>query len=252
MTAAVPVAAQALPVEVPTPTSTIPFRKIIDDIDQKTGAFSTIQTLALETAHLSPFFLTAGLFTLGVLTMNLPVVVMSVTMVEALFLRLPLQGLANYFMPLTADTGAGLTDTCVSGYARMTPPMLSTFLNNGLKEVFPLPSLYVLGTAFSYTFFSMLQFSEEATKLGPSYSNRPYLAAIGSTIFLLAFSLYLYTSQCQTITTILITILLGLFLGYVLQNQNSLLFGDKSAINISFMPQLTPVQPAYFCAELQK
>lgn len=250
--AAVQAAAQAAPAVLIPPTSTVSFGKIAKDIDEKTGVFSTIQTLALESAHLSPFFLTAGLFTLGLFTMNLPVVVMSVTMVEALLLRIPLQSLSSYFTPLTEDTGAGLTNACISGYSRMTPPMLSTFLDKGLKEVFPLPSLYILGTAFSYTFFSMLQFSDEATKLGPSYSNRPYLAAIGGTIFLLAFSLYLYTAQCQTSVTIVFTILLSLFLGYILQNQNSLLFGDKTALNLSFMPQLTPVQPAYFCAELQK
>lgn len=235
----------------PTLAKESPFFKFFRDVDEKTGFFSTIETLAVESAHTSPFFLTSGVFVLGVITMNLPLVVMAVTMVEALLIRIPLAKL-SYFTPLTEDTGASLTDSCVSGYSRMTPPMLSTFLNNGLKEEFPLPSLYILSTAFSYTLSAMLQFSKEATTLGTSYSNRPYLALIGGLLFLAAFSLYLYVGQCQTSMGILITIAIGLFIGYALQLQNSLLFPDKSALNLLFMPQLTPVQPAYFCAQVQK
>lgn len=241
----------APPSQPPPSTGPVGLQKVASDFEEKTGFFSMIQSLTVESAYLSPYYLTSGLLILSSITLNYPLLIMSLSMIEALLLRIPMEKLFTSLSPITEQTGESGQASCKSGYSHMTPPMFTHFLTAGLRESIPIPSLYILSTAFSYTISSMLQFTDEMEKLGTSYSNRPYLAILAGALFLLTLSIFLYSSGCNGFLSIGLTLFVGLTLGYLLQLQNFLLTGsDRAALNLLFMPTLTNAQPAYICAKM--
>ena len=83
----------------------------------------------------------------------------------------------------------------------------------------------------------MKYFSEEASELGPQYSNRTYLAVLGACMFIALYSIYLMMYGCDGVFTILLTIAIGVVIGLLISSQNYLLFG-KPSVNVFFIPPL--------------
>jgi hypothetical protein len=228
-----------------------PLTKILESINTHTGAFTYAETLSTEAAHLSPYTFTSGLLIFSIFTLNYPLFVMSLTMFEAFLIRMPLTKVFQFFTPLTPSLGAGSQTGCSSGYSKMTPPKFLHFLSEGLVESYPMPSLYILSTAFTYTLTAMLQFKEELTALGQSYSNRPYLALLAGFLFLFSFSLFLFSKGCASLAGILLSVLVGAVVGFLLAQQNMLFSGqDRSSINLLFIPTMAQTTPKYVCANI--
>lgn len=83
----------------------------------------------------------------------------------------------------------------------------------------------------------MYFFSKECSELGPQYSNRPYLAIVGASLFIVLYSMYLFAYGCDSLFSIFFTVLLAALVGYLLCYQNYLLFG-KTSVNLLFIPPL--------------
>jgi hypothetical protein len=220
--------------------------KVISDIDEKLKIFTFIKDITIESALLSPYSLTIGSLFLALLTLNVPLAVFGASMSEALLLRIPLNSIFGFLSPPDGQP----SQACASRFQLMSPPMLQQLLKSGSQPTNPFSPLYILCAAFSYTFFSMLSFTPELEKLGPSYSNRPYLAVIAGFIFILAFSVYLYANDCFSAASLLIAIATGFLVGYLIMWQNILIAGndDRSLINLLFIPTLAPNIPSYVCS----
>jgi hypothetical protein len=195
---------------------------------------------APELGHLSPVIFTVGSLFLSVITLNYPIFVFSLAAGEATLLHSVLSSTASYFAtpslgPMTEKSMS--TNECRSFFQSMTPMRFQAFLKKGISTTFPSTSMYFISFAAAYCLQCITSFNEETSELGPSYSNRAYLSLIAAVMFILLYALYLRTYGCESILTIIASILVGCIVGSFLCYQNYALFG-KHGIDLLFIPPL--------------
>jgi hypothetical protein len=192
-----------------------------------------------EVGHLSPVIFTVGTLFLAAITFNYPLAVFGATTVEASFLYSVLQMLSSYVVTPTLgiSTESQQSGACRSVFQTLTPPRFKYLMSQGLKPEFPNTALYYITFAASYCIQSMYFFSKECSELGPQYSNRPYLAILGASLFIILYSMYLFAYGCDSMFSIFFTVLLAALVGYLLCYQNYLLLG-KSGVDLLFIPPL--------------
>jgi hypothetical protein len=198
-------------------------------------------SVAPEVGHLAPVILTIGTAFVSLLTLNYPLFMFSASSVEAHFLYNIAKVISDYFItpilgisqPRAADEEA----KCRSFFQSMTPSRFNWFMERGVRNTFPNQPLYWISFASAYLIQSMKYFSEEASELGPQYSNRTYLAVLGACMFIALYAIYLMMYGCDGVFTILATIAIGVVIGLLISSQNYLLFG-KPSVNVFFIPPL--------------
>jgi hypothetical protein len=102
---------------------------------------------------------------------------------------------------------------------------------------FPSAPLFMLSTASSYIFTTLNYQTKELAALGPSYSSRYYISAMFLVILIFLFFIFRLSFECDGFGVLIVSIAIGLALGYLLVKQNSLLFGAQS-INLIGIPLL--------------
>jgi len=198
---------------------------------------SVLRTLP-DLGHLSPIIISIGSAFVALVTLNYPLAVLSASSVEAYFVYNTLSMVGKYgATPNLSIPDKVPGDYCKSSFQRMTPSRFDAIFSTGLRNEFPNSALYFLCFAAAYCIQSMVLFSTETEELGPQYSNRPYLALISAGMFILLYTIFLVNSSCGTIFSLLLTIFIGLFVGYLICYQNYLLFG-KNAVSLLFIPAL--------------
>jgi hypothetical protein len=127
---------------------------------------------------------------------------------------------------------------CGSYFQSMTPSRFTLLLGNGLRKEFPNYPLYFITFASTYCIQALLYFSNECTQMGPKYSNRPYLALMGSAMFISLYTLFLFVYSCESnLLSLLSTIVLAALVGYLIAYQNFSLFG-KQSVDLLFIPEI--------------
>jgi hypothetical protein len=202
----------------------------------------TIFQILPELGHLSPVIMIMGTAFFALVTMNYPLSIFSASSVEAFWILSWFQSLTHATASPTAfvrmeEKTKGQILSCKSRFQITTPSRFSAFMSQGLVEEYPNSALYMISYATAYLLQSLTFFQKEMENLGPSYSNRPYLAMIAGGLFLSLYSAYLLMYGCDSLTSMFAAILLGLFVGYLIANQNALLLG-KSSVNVLFTPEL--------------
>lgn len=190
-----------------------------------------------EIGHLAPLIFTGASLFLSIITLNKPLAYFAGSSMEAsLFYKL-ISSLSSFLAtPVNAETSES-SSSCKSYFQTLTSSRFKWILGNGLTPVFPNYALYYLSFAVTYFMNGMLVFSEEVSNMGPQYSNRPYIALLGSTLFLTLYTLYLYIYGCDSFLFLLFTILIGGLVGFFISYQNIALF-DKSSVSVLFIPPL--------------
>jgi hypothetical protein len=190
-----------------------------------------------EIGHLAPLIFTGAALFLSIVTLNKPLAYFAASSAEAsLFYKLISSLSAFIATPANAETEQS-PGACRSYFQTLTSSRFKWILGNGLVPAFPNYALYYLSFAAAYFINGMLAFSEEASNMGPRYSNRPYIALLGSTLFIILYMLYLYVYGCDGFLSLFFTILLGLLVGFLISFQNIALF-DKSSVSVLFIPPL--------------
>jgi hypothetical protein len=192
-----------------------------------------------EIGHLSPVIFTIGTLFLAAVTLNYPLAVFGATSVEANLLYSVIKLVSDYTVTPTLgiSTTASPNPACRSVFQTLTPPRFKSLMDQRLKQEFPNTALYYITFAASYCIQSMYFFSKECSELGPQYSNRPYLAILGSGLFIVLYAMYLFAYGCDSMFSIFFTVLIGSLVGYLLCYQNYLLLG-KPGVNLLFIPPL--------------
>ena len=192
-----------------------------------------------EVGHLSPVIMTFGTLFVAFITLNYPLFVFGLSSAEAYLLYNTISGVSSL-----AATPFGVTSEaskprgeCSSFYQGLSPSRFEYFMKKGLLKEFPNTPLYFICFAASYCIQSMFFFSKECSELGPSYSNRIYLALLATGMFIVLYTLYLVANGCEGFISLLATILIGLLVGYLICYQNYFLFG-KSSVDLIFVPIL--------------
>lgn len=201
-----------------------------------------VLTAVPEIGHLAPIILSIGTAFVALVTLNFPLMMLSGSTVEAYLIYTALSSASSYTVtPLLGVIEGQLPPDqrkfCKSFFQTLTPSRFDYLMSKGLRAEFPNSPLYFICFAAAYCIQSMYFFSQECSELGPQYSNRPYLAIIASTMFVLLYSIYLLAFSCDSGFALAFTIVLGLLVGYLVCYQNFLLFG-KNAVNLLFIPSL--------------
>jgi hypothetical protein len=152
--------------------------------------------------------------------------------------------------PFSGINSGTQSKTCASQFQITTPSRFNLFMKNGLIKEFPNSPIYFISFAAAYCIQSMYFLTDELSELGPSYSNRPYIAIISAAMFILLYTFFLLAYSCDSIFSIGISCVLGLLIGYFISTQNHALLG-KDGINILFIPVLAQRSGmSYVCANI--
>lgn len=191
-----------------------------------------------EVGHLSPVIMTFGTLFVALVTLNYPLFMFGLSSVEAYLVYNTISGVSSLAAtPFTGVKTEASKEECRSFYQGLSPSRFEYFMKRGLLKEFPNTPLYFISFAASYCIQSMFFFSKECSELGPSYSNRIYLALLATGMFIVLYTLYLIINGCDGIFSLLATIIIGLLVGYLICYQNNFLFG-KSSVDLIFVPIL--------------
>ena len=198
----------------------------------------TILLAVPELGHLSPIIISMGAAFVALVTLNYPLGMLAASSVEAYLVYNALSTAGKYgATPDLSIPDKVPGDACKSHFQRMNPSRFDAIFSKGIRNEFPNSPLYYMCFAAAYCIQSMIFFSQETEELGPQYNNRPYLALISAGMFILLYTIFLVSYSCGSILSLLITIFLGLFVGYLICYQNYVIFG-KNSVNLLFIPVL--------------
>jgi hypothetical protein len=208
--------------------------------------------IAPEIGHLAPIILSFGTLFMAVLSLSYPLAILSLSSVEAFAFYSVLSKMGTYIAtPFSGIQSGTQSKNCVSQFQTITPSRFNLFMKNGLVREFPNSPIYFISFAAAYCIQSMYFLTDELSELGPSYSNRPYIAIISAAMFILLYTFFLLAYSCDSIFSIGISCVLGLLIGYFISSQNHALLG-KDGINILFIPVLAQRSGmSYVCANVQ-
>lgn len=134
----------------------------------------------------------------------------------------------------------GEVSTCKSGLEGTSIQGLSVF-DTGLASAFPSSHVYIMSFIASYLVSVLLYFREEleilSASYGEEYQTRVYVSVIGFAFLLFGLMSYRLLYNCDSSMNIILSLLIGLFLGALIAKQNGMLFG-KESINLLGVPIL--------------
>jgi hypothetical protein len=201
-----------------------------------------VLTVAPEIGHLAPILFTMGSLFFAIVTLNYPVAVFAASSVEASIFYNLISPIADYIAtPFSGiDSSAsdrGSAQECRSYFSTLTPSRFQSLIGKGLVRSFPNYPLYYLSFAVTYCIQGLLMFRDEASNMGPKYSNRPYMSLIAGTMFLILYSLYLYVFGCDSLLSLVFSAVIGIIIGYLIVQQNMIFLG-KPSVDLLFIPPL--------------
>lgn len=196
--------------------------------------FNSILTAGAELCHLSPVLFTFGTAFFAIITFNYPLAVFAASGAEASVLHTLILMVANA-NARPEDIKNPPSDACKSSFQINTPATFASVLHP--NTTFPSAPLYFLSFGASYIIQSMSFLSDELTAMGSQYSNRIYIAILSAFMLIGLYSAYLLAYSCDTFVSVVLSVFIGGFVGYLICSQNLLLLG-KPAISTLFIPPL--------------
>lgn len=191
------------------------------------------------------------------ITLSYPFTIMFGSMVEATVIFHALRYVISYLgiIPVSASSKS-FTNICRTGFTDMSlNPTLTAISQFGtwdrtIPPPFPSPPIYMLSVASAYLFSTLNAQSKELAALGPAYASRFYMSMIFLTLLIFIFVCFRITFSCDSFAVAAMSVPVGLFIGIMLVQQNSRLFGPES-INLVGIPLLrnrtASGQPIYVC-----
>lgn len=210
-----------------------------------------IVPVSLETVRLLPDSIVFGTIVLSLLSMSQSYGFLLLAMFEVMIG----QRVVATFMSSISPTGAGpdsLHEVCQPGFQYANLMRISMVETIGKPSAFPSPTILFVTSVVSYLVSAIRQFKREITVLGGDLPTRTYIGVgIGMLLIMSLFS-FRFTYGCETIGSLIISILIGAIVGFLLVQQNMLLFG-RGAVNVLNLPMiLTPQErgtPMYVCSK---
>jgi hypothetical protein len=201
---------------------------------------SPVEAKFAELSLFSPAIFTLGSLFLSFVTLNYPIFLLSIASGEALLIQNVLRGVSNYLATpesIEESKSIGKDARCKSRYEGSESTKFKYLLDNGIATAFPNSALYFLSFVSAYCIQSMSFFSKECYERGSSYSIRPYMAYISAAMCIILFSIFTLLYSCDTPLGVILSVVVGLLVGFVLCYQNYLIFG-KPGVDMLFIPPL--------------
>ena len=194
--------------------------------------------VAAEVMRIFPDSLVMASGIYAAIMQSFPYAVLFGSLVEATIVFRLLKYMATY-LNMTGPMGNSHKSICRSGFTGPTSTVESLIsVNTGPIGVgFPSAPLFMLSTASSYIFTTLNYQTNELSALGPAYSSRYYISAIFLLLIVTLFFIFRLAFNCDGFGVLIVSTAVGLFLGYMLVQQNVKLFGEQS-INLIGIPLL--------------
>ena len=216
------------------------FMGSIEDV-HKALFTDTIVPVVLESMRLFPdaIVIASGIYAL--LVQSTPYGVFFGSMLEATVIFRLIKSFATYvnITGTFAPSYGSNTSACRTGFTNPTATMemMTLFGREPLGIAFPSAPLYMISVASAYIFTTLNKQSKELQALGPAYSSRYYSSAIFLLMIVTLFIAFRLFFQCDGFGVLMMSMIIGLFVGTLLVQQNERLFGAQS-INLIGIPLL--------------
>jgi len=201
-----------------------------------------------ELIRIFPGGLVWGMGFYSLVTLSYAFGVFFMSLVESLGIYFILRNI-NAYMGFFSEPTLPSYEKCKTGFTSVTLESLSTF-GDDKSIAFPSPPIYILSVAIAYILSVMLTFKNNLEALGTEYASRLYISSMGLSALLFLITAYRAYNSCDTLFTILISIVVGLVIGGALVQQNNLILG-MDGINLLGIPLLAGVgkdgQQLYVC-----
>lgn len=210
-----------------------------------------IMGVAKELMRIFPDSIIVGSGVFALFLQSFPYFVFFASMLEA---KLLFSILAFTFSYLNIAPGIALPKSysreCRSGFTDVATPLALSMFKPNQQNEFPSEQIYMLSTAGSYIFSSLNALGEELQMLGPQFSSRYYASVILLVFLMFGFAVFRISCSCETFGTVMMTIPIGLIVGYALVQQNTRLI-SRNSVNMIGVPLLASKaangQPIYVC-----
>ena len=203
----------------------------------------------IEVCLTSPLMITVGSAFFALVSTNLPLATLSLSSMIALFLFNVMGSVTGFLASPDSVASAKLdqvSNDCVSSFSTLNGYRFRYFLSQGLTQDVLNKPLYFLSFLGSYLTAALNEYQDEFSRLGPSYSGRPYVAPISVFVVLAIFTLFLYTKGCSSIPLLLTSIVAGWIVGFALAFVVLYVLG-RSTLNVTFVPELLKRKSDYIC-----
>ena len=194
-----------------------------------------LSTVVGEMIRIFPegLIMASGIYAL--ITLSFPFAVFTGSMIEASMILRVLRYAAQYLnLSFPALQTAPQNPLCRSGFKVLTMESYSLFPTE-FQKVFPSAQIYMISAAISYVLSSLSSQSKELEALGPTYSSRFYISLMFSILFLLAFVVFRLYNSCDTVWSVLFSLLIGFVIGFLLVAQNRSIFGSYGNMSVNLI-----------------
>lgn len=204
-----------------------------------------------EVFRLFPDGLLLGSGIFALVTQNLAYTMFFIVVLESMAMNIGLNKLFSFIdLGRTKMTSKSIDQACRSGFQSPTAEGLANMFELGGLSGFPSTHLFVAASAVSYIIFSMQEVVKELSALGPEYSQRYYTGIALSILLLLLIFWNRFSNSCEGFGVLLVSLVLGIFIGWLLMQQNLTLVG-REGVNILNIPlfKYKDIQgnPIYIC-----
>ena len=213
-----------------------------DDTMSKVYSFvvGPINSRFSQLALFSPAIFTLGSLFISFITLNYPIFILALASGEALLIQNGLRSVSNYLattQSIDSSLLIGKDPNCKSKYQGSESTQFKHLLDDGKATPFPNSALYFVSFASAYCIQCMSFFSEECYERGQAYSSRPYLGYISAAMSIILFSVFTLLYSCDTPLGIILSVAVGLLIGFSVCYQNFYIFG-KEGVDLLFIPPL--------------
>lgn len=220
-----------------------------------TGTFEKIQRevnkigpFVFELLRLLPDGVVLGLAILTVISFCKSYAILLLSMVELMLLQRVFASVVGSISPAGAGPNAQAA-VCMPGFMYTNTMRISLLETIGTPSMFPSPTMFFLVGVITYMNASVKDFEREMKTLG--INERTNIAMILSVLLVFMLLLFRATYGCESIGSLLVSIVLGFIMGCILLYQNKSLFG-REGINIMNLPMIVTAlekgRPMYVCA----
>jgi hypothetical protein len=190
--------------------------------------------------HIFPDALFVGSGFLALTTLSYSFAVLFFGVLEGTLIFHGIHKLNEHLQIIPTILMEGNASDCKPRLSGVSIQSLSVF-DTGSVSAFPSAHVYMVAFFVSYLVSILLYFRDELEILSASYGElfqtRLYVSIVGFACILFSTMCYRLFKQCDTFSSIIVTLFLGLFVGTFVAIQNSSLLG-KESINLLGVPIL--------------
>ena len=211
---------------------------------------SMVLPFLIEMIRLLPDGVVLGTAILTVISFCKSYGILLLSMVELMLLQRVFASVVGSISPVGAGSQAQ-SAVCMPGFMYTNTMRISLLETIGVPSMFPSPTMFFLAGVLTYMNGCVREFERELKTLGTDMNVRSTIAIVLSVILIFILLCFRAISGCETIGTLLVSIVLGFMVGGMILYQNKSLFG-REGINIMNLPMIVTAlekgRPMYVCA----